>query len=199
MKEMPLNKAFSDALRKLEGDLNMQNLSRQLGTLQQTVAEFHEAGIPVTLTARAEKNGLLPVFGDHADGKILANGAVETGDVRLDFVFQMGAYRDDKMELFICRDGRKLIERAWECEDGKWHDEEPDDADWDPWGDKRRKYEETATKDLKTALSDLIISFKAKSDFISKYNVGPGGVSGTAIDKPLIVAPPLKLKKPEGP
>jgi hypothetical protein len=199
MKEMPLNKAFSDALRKLGEDLNMQNVARQLDVLQRTVVEFHEAGIPVTLTVRADKNGLLPVFGDHADGRILANGAIETGDARLDFVIQMAAYRDDKMELIVCRDGRKMLDRVWVCEDSSWQDDEPDDGDWDPWGDKRRKAEEHKAKDLGSALSELIIAFKAKSDFIARYNVGPNGVSGTAIDKPFSVAPPLKLKKPEQP
>lgn len=221
MKEMPLNKAFSDALHKLGEDRYMKNVARQLGVIQQTVAEFHEAGIPVTLTVRPEKTGYPATMGDNVDGRVLVNGTIDAGDARLDFVIQKARYREDKMELIICRDGRQLMDRVSEYDEDTraWADEKPDNEDTDGGDEWDRRVEEDdwsedgpdpyrasrSTKkprppsDLKSLLSALIIDVKAKSDFVTKYNVGPGGISGTAIDKPFTVAPPLKLKKPEQP
>ncbi|MEZ0225714.1 MAG: hypothetical protein ACAH83_14255 [Alphaproteobacteria bacterium] len=221
MKEMPLNKAFSDALRKLGEDRHLKNVAQQLEIIQQTVAEFHDAGIPVTLTVRPEKTGYPSTMGDNVDGIVLVNGTIDTGDAKLDFVIQKARYRDDKMELIICRDGRQLMDRVSEYDEDSrtWEDEKPEaedsDGGWDPWGERQKKnwdiddegdddepyapQKKEPEPDLKSKLSALIIELKAKGEFVAKYNVGLNGVSGTAIDKPFNVAPPLRLKKPEQP
>ncbi|TAL31698.1 MAG: hypothetical protein EPN97_10885 [Alphaproteobacteria bacterium] len=217
MKETPLNKAFSDALRRVGEDRHMKNVARQLQVMQQTVAEFHEAGIPVTLAVRPERTGFPAAMGDNADGRVLVNGTIDAGDARLDFVIQKARFRDDKMELIICHDGCQLMNRASEYDGDTraWEDEKPDredtdggdewdrrveEDDWsedgpDPYGASRSKAKKPRPpSDLKDLLSALIIDVKAKADFVTKYNVGPNGFSDTSIEKPFSVAPPLKLK-----
>lgn len=214
MKETPLNKAFSDALRKVGEDRHMKNVARNLQIMQQAVAEFHEAGIPVTLAVRPEKTGFPTTMGDNVDGRVLVNGTIDAGDARLDFVIQKARYREDKMELIICHNGRQLMNRASEYDEHSraWEDEKPysedtdggDDWDEDDWNeddasDPCNASHTAAEKspppsDLKSLLSALIIDVKAKADFVTKYNVGPNGFSDTSIEKPFSVAPPLKLK-----
>jgi hypothetical protein len=213
MKETPLNKAFEDAMRKMDSDPALHHVAEQLAMIQHAVLDFRDAGMEMTMTVRPEGRGFARELDDDGGVKPLANGEIVSGDLRLNFIVQKEGYYEQTMALKVFRDEEMLMERKSEFdEDAKvWREVAPesgdddggfdDEDDWnrDDKDEEKTPPEKAPPEDLKSAITRLLIDLKTRDGFASQFNVGPNGISGNAVEKPFPVAPPLKLKKPDAP
>ncbi len=202
MKETPLNKAFEDALRTFAQDPAQQFAAKQLEVFQQTAVDFQDAGIVVTLAVRPGGEGTQLGEKRDVDGEIVANGEMEMGKVKLDFVIHKERYYDDRMSVRVYRDEDEVFARtsAYDEDSKIWTEEETGDDDdgYDDEDDESAK-KEKLPQDMKSVISRYLIDVRTREEFVARYNVGPNGVPGNAVEKPFPVAAPLKLKKPGAP
>lgn len=224
MKETPLTQAFEDAMRKIDSDPAHHHIAQQLAMIQHAVIDFRDAGVDMTLTVRSQARGCAIELEENTVA--LANGEIISGDIRLDFFIEKEGYYRDTMSLKIYRDEELVLERkstfdeenkTWsevapehdeEDSDGGYDDEDEENIDWSEDSEDEDNDDESKPAvqgvlpppdDLKSAVTRLIIDIKAQQDFAAQFNVGPNGVAGSSVEKPFPVAPPLKLKKPDGP
>jgi hypothetical protein len=196
MKETSLHKAFEEARQKLDADRMQENVARQLGILKRVAVEFQDAGVPLTLTCRPGIGGSEVKGNESIENEVFANGEIEAPFMRLDFVLEDDGYYHETMHLKIFKDGEVALERTSTYDEDKeeWADDDPEEDDTSDDEDSEPK-----PRDLKSALTRLIVETKAKDDFVSRFNVGPKGLPQTEVEKPITLPPPIKLKKPRTP
>lgn len=207
MKDSPLQKAFEDAMAKIAEDPAQRNAARQLSVLQSIVQEFQAAEIPATLETRPADRGWPLTHGDDdeedsEDEDTVANGTVKIGADALDFILQKDQYDDDEMTLKFYRGTNELfsLTSRYDSDAKTWADEfeeeDEDDSD-DDGGSWRRNSKRKAPKAIREVLAEFLIGEKAGHDFAARFSVGPR--EDVSLDKPISIAAPLKLRRPEKP